>query len=106
VVTETVQPPQCIHHKVLTLGRKVDECKPLLTDYGLSKILTDPRGGAEQTVCGTPSYVAPEILQCLTSGGTYNAVDADAWSLGCNLYILLSGKVRCRLVRRACGVVH
>lgn len=62
-----------------------------LADFGLSKILADPGGGAEQTVCGTPSYVAPEILQCLTTGGDYNAVMADAWSLGCNLYILLSG---------------
>mmetsp|Transcript_39401 Transcript_39401/g.97569 ORF Transcript_39401/g.97569 Transcript_39401/m.97569 type:complete len:359 (+) Transcript_39401:407-1483(+) len=62
-----------------------------LTDYGLSKILSDPGGGAEQTVCGTPSYVAPEILNCLNDGGSYNAVTADAWSLGCNLYILLSG---------------
>ena len=62
-----------------------------LTDYGLSKILVDPAGGAEQTVCGTPSYVAPEILKCLQTGGSYNAVIADAWSLGCNLYILLSG---------------
>ena len=62
-----------------------------LTDYGLSKILVDPSGGAEQTVCGTPSYVSPEILKCLSTGGSYNAVVADAWSLGCNLYILLSG---------------
>ena len=64
----------------------------MLTDYGLSKILTDPAGGNEKTVCGTPSYVAPEVLLCLTGQETlYNAVVADAWSLGVNLYILLSG---------------
>lgn len=62
-----------------------------LTDYGLSKILDSLEGGSERTVCGTPSYVAPEILKTLTDGGTYNAVSADAWSLGCNLYILLGG---------------
>jgi len=65
-------------------------CK--LTDYGLSKILQDPNAPAEQTVCGTPSYVAPEILTCLDSeDAAYNGVNADGWSLGCNLYILLSG---------------
>ena len=42
-------------------------------------------------MCGTPSYVAPEILKTLSSGGSYDAVKADAWSLGYNLYVLLGG---------------
>ena len=65
-----------------------------LTDYGLSKILDVVGGGGEKTICGTPSYVAPEIVKMLQGGdqdGTYNALAADAWSLGCNLYVLLSG---------------
>jgi len=67
-----------------------------LTDYGLSKILVDPKAtsssGVDQTVCGTPSYVAPEILTCLDlDEATYNGILADGWSLGCNLFILLSG---------------
>ena len=73
------------------LSASDDAAAAKLTDYGLSKILDSLEGGSERTVCGTPSYVAPEILKTLTDGGTYNAVSADAWSLGCNLYILLGG---------------
>lgn len=61
-----------------------------VADYGLSKILQSGDSQA-QTVCGTPSYVAPEILECLESDGSYDAIKADGWSLGCNLYILLGG---------------
>ena len=31
-----------------------------------------------KTVCGTPCYMAPEVLG---SDGTYDAFQADAWSL-------------------------
>ncbi|KYQ94367.1 putative protein serine/threonine kinase [Tieghemostelium lacteum] len=55
-----------------------------IADFGLSKIF----GGGEalETSCGTPDYVAPEVL----TGGSYdNAV--DMWSIGVITYILLCG---------------
>jgi serine/threonine protein kinase len=72
------------------LSSKKEDAVAKLCDYGLSKIL-DQSAEGEKTVCGTPSYVAPEILKTLTKGGTYDAIKADAWSLGCNLYVLLGG---------------
>jgi len=55
-----------------------------LADFGLSKVL-----GQEvmmQTACGTPGYVAPEILKSEAYGPA-----VDVWSIGVILYILLCG---------------
>jgi calcium/calmodulin-dependent protein kinase I len=55
-----------------------------LTDFGLAKIMTSD--ALLKTACGTPNYVAPELL--LNKGYT-EAV--DMWSVGVMLYILLCG---------------
>jgi calcium/calmodulin-dependent protein kinase I len=56
-----------------------------LADFGLSKVYT---GEALQTACGTPYYVAPEILV----GDGYDH-KIDAWAAGVLLYVLLSGRL-------------
>jgi len=56
-----------------------------LADFGLSKVYT---GEALQTACGTPYYVAPEILQ----GDGYDH-KIDTWAAGVLLYVLLSGRL-------------
>ena len=58
-----------------------------LTDFGLSKIL-ETESDKAFTICGTPQYLAPEILQ---KKGYNKAV--DWWSLGCVMYEMLTGKI-------------
>ena len=58
-----------------------------LTDFGLSKILEEEDDKAF-TICGTPQYLAPEILN---KKGYNKAV--DWWSLGCVMYEMLTGKI-------------
>lgn len=53
-----------------------------LADFGLSQKVTEPL----YMVCGTPTYVAPEIL---TQEGY--GVKIDIWAAGVILYILLCG---------------
>ncbi|XP_049849742.1 myosin light chain kinase A-like isoform X2 [Schistocerca gregaria] len=56
-----------------------------LADFGLSKLYA---GQALKTACGTPFYVAPDILQ----GSGYGPA-VDMWSCGVITYVLLSGRL-------------
>jgi len=58
-----------------------------IADFGLAKIIGEESFTA--TLCGTPSYVAPEILEQGNRRRYTRAV--DVWSLGVVLYICLCG---------------
>ena len=66
-----------------------------LTDFGLSKMVKKAKEKAF-TICGTPQYLAPEIL---SDDGYDNSV--DWWSLGCVMYEMLTGGPPFRLPKNS-----
>ncbi|XP_004490705.1 CBL-interacting serine/threonine-protein kinase 2-like [Cicer arietinum] len=61
-----------------------------VSDFGLSAFAESKRqDGLLHTTCGTPAYVAPEVIK--RKG--YDGAKADIWSCGVVLFVLLAGYV-------------
>ncbi|XP_022720387.1 CBL-interacting serine/threonine-protein kinase 20-like isoform X3 [Durio zibethinus] len=59
-----------------------------VSDFGLSALTESRRqDGLLHTTCGTPAYVAPEVI----NKKGYDGAKADIWSCGVILYVLLAG---------------
>lgn len=78
-----------IIHRDLKLGNLFlsEAMEVKLGDFGLAAKLTDETE-RRHTVCGTPNYIAPEVLY----QGKGHSRPADLWSLGVIVFTLLYGE--------------
>ncbi|KAM5148140.1 serine/threonine-protein kinase PLK3 [Mantella aurantiaca] len=76
-----------ILHRDLKLGNFFinDNMELKVGDFGLAARL-EPPDQRKKTICGTPNYLAPEVLYRHGHGP-----ESDIWSLGCVMYTLLCG---------------
>ena len=68
----------------LLLCSESDDSAIKIADFGFAKRVTEL--SSHETACGTPGYVAPEILR----GDPYGT-EVDIWSMGVICYVLLAG---------------
>jgi len=76
-------------HRDLKLGNLFlsDKMEIKIGDFGLATKL-EFDGEKKRTICGTPNYIAPEVLD----GKIGHSYEVDVWSLGVICYTLLVGK--------------
>uniref|UniRef100_A0A914M9N4 Serine/threonine-protein kinase PLK n=1 Tax=Meloidogyne incognita TaxID=6306 RepID=A0A914M9N4_MELIC len=75
-------------HRDLKLGNLFlnEDMQVKIGDFGLATTLNH-EGERKKTLCGTPNYIAPEMLD--KKGHSF---EVDVWAIGCILYTLLVGK--------------
>uniref|UniRef100_A0A667WYW6 Serine/threonine-protein kinase PLK n=1 Tax=Myripristis murdjan TaxID=586833 RepID=A0A667WYW6_9TELE len=79
---------QEILHRDLKLGNFFvsDTMELKVGDFGLAAKL-EPAGNRRKTICGTPNYLSPEVLNKQGHG-----CESDIWALGCVMYTMLLGR--------------
>lgn len=77
-----------IIHRDLKLGNLFlnDKLNVKIGDFGLATRI-EFEGERKKTLCGTPNYIAPEILN--KKGHSF---EVDIWSIGCVMFTLLVGQ--------------
>ena len=77
-------------HRDLKLGNIMLDSKMNVKvgDFGLAALIENP-GERKKTMCGTPNYIAPEVLFDTANGHSF---EVDTWSIGVILYTLVIGK--------------
>lgn len=77
-------------HRDLKLGNiffDPDMCLKI-GDFGLATVLNSSES-RRYTICGTPNYIAPEVLGGKQTGHSF---EVDLWAVGIMMYALLVGK--------------
>ncbi|KAG0199836.1 Cell cycle serine/threonine-protein kinase cdc5/MSD2, partial [Mortierella sp. NVP41] len=79
-----------IIHRDLKLGNifLTKDLHVRIGDFGLAAVILN-EGDRKKTICGTPNYIAPEILFDTDNGHSF---EVDVWSVGVIMYTLLIGK--------------
>jgi polo-like kinase 1 len=76
-------------HRDMKLGNLFinDKMEIKIGDFGLATKL-EFDGERKRTICGTPNYIAPEVLE----GKQGHSYEVDIWSLGVIMYTMIIGK--------------
>jgi len=71
---------------ILKSGRLPGELVPMVTDFGISGLVSPDTGGHRTSVIGTPEYMAPELID-----DENPSVASDLYAIGVLLYEMING---------------
>ena len=77
----------------LILASQMNDTDVKIADFGLSVPVNAETINSRSKACGTPAYLAPEMIQAAMGqlkDGAYGK-EIDLWAVGCLAYILLAG---------------
>jgi polo-like kinase 1 len=79
-------------HRDLKLGNIFldEQMNVKIGDFGLAALLVD-ENERKRTICGTPNYIAPEVLFG-GKDGEGHSFEVDLWAVGIIMYAMLIGK--------------
>jgi len=72
----------------ILLSNNKEDAIVKITDFGFSKLVDD--NTVLKTYCGTPIYLAPEVIEARTQNTNYTNA-CDIWSMAVILFVLLAG---------------
>ena len=94
-IAQLISGAKCIHvhniiHRDLKLGNLFlgNHLELKIGDFGLAAKLSHKRE-RRKTICGTPNYIAPEVLNSKVYGHSF---EVDIWSIGVIIYTMLTGR--------------
>lgn len=82
---------RCVIHRDLKMGNIFIDAHMNIKigDFGLAAVVVDDKE-RRQTMCGTPNYIAPELLT-KTSAESGHGKKVDTWAIGIICYAMLIG---------------
>ena len=67
--------------------RRTGQDQVKVVDFGIARLVNAPRDGEDRNICGTPEYMAPEVIS-----GAPPSVASDLYAVGIVLYEMIVGQ--------------
>lgn len=72
---------------IIVEQRRTGQDQVKVVDFGIARLVNAPREGEDRNICGTPEYMAPELI-----GGAQASVATDLYAVGIVAFELLTGQ--------------